>query len=565
MKKINLIFSVILALLCAPMTGLLAADLDDYYLERFGKLKSPSSAISGATQVTDKLPFEKCYTPVYHSLRRDLEKLQPETRKTLASYLSQPALASEAQVRSPEGHFIIHYATTGSDAPPLSDINSNGIPDWVETVASVFEAVYSREVIDMGYTAAPVVGGQPYDVYLQDQHYYLGYTKSDVFLTSKSASSYIVIDNDYSEFGSRYKPLELLMVTAAHEYHHAIQYGYNYYFDIWYAEATSTWIEDEVFDSVNQLYAYLQSWFDTPRMPLDTPDGGYERWLFNRYLAEVLGTISILQIWELLRSTAPPADGSDINMLPLINSALGGKLDEYLLGLGNRVMLGNWLSHRQDLQRIGSFVTEDGTALPLLETYPSEQYSFAFLRYSSQNLAQNAGLNNKPAAVAAVSLNVSSMGVLLLCNNVTGSSSTPVDPLITSEGVPDAIISTAKSSTLISGPAINSSSSSGDGGGGGGCFIATAAYGSYLHPKVMVLRGFRDRWLLTNPVGRMLVSGYYRVSPSMAHVIARHGWMRRGARALLSPVIATVEHPESVASCMLGLLGWGLIRRRVNA
>jgi hypothetical protein len=77
-----------------------------------------------------------------------------------------------------------------------------------------------------------------------------------------------------------------------------------------------------------------------------------------------------------------------------------------------------------------------------------------------------------------------------------------------------------------------------------------------------VLRGFRDRWLMTNPVGRLLVNGYYRVSPSMANVIARYGWMRRVCRILLSPLIATVEHPERDAPLLLGLLGWVLIRRR---
>ena len=41
-----------------------------------------------------------------------------------------------------------------------------------------------------------------------------------------------------------------------------------------------------------------------------------------------------------------------------------------------------------------------------------------------------------------------------------------------------------------------------DTGEGSGCFVATAAYGSYLDPHVEALRNFRDEQLLTNAPGR---------------------------------------------------------------
>jgi hypothetical protein len=74
-------------------------------------------------------------------------------------------------------------------------------------------------------------------------------------------------------------------------------------------------------------------------------------------------------------------------------------------------------------------------------------------------------------------------------------------------------------------------------GGGGGCFIATAAFGSYLHPHVKVLRMFRDRILLASSPGRSFVEWYYRVSPPIADKIDRHSILGAGVRAVLLPAV----------------------------
>jgi hypothetical protein len=77
----------------------------------------------------------------------------------------------------------------------------------------------------------------------------------------------------------------------------------------------------------------------------------------------------------------------------------------------------------------------------------------------------------------------------------------------------------------------------GGGGGGGGCFIATAAYGSYMEPHVKTLRDFRDRVLLTNNVGWSFVKLYYTYSPSVANFIAKHTSLRMVARWTLLPLV----------------------------
>ncbi len=80
----------------------------------------------------------------------------------------------------------------------------------------------------------------------------------------------------------------------------------------------------------------------------------------------------------------------------------------------------------------------------------------------------------------------------------------------------------------------------GDGGGGSGgslsCFIATAAYGSANAEDVVILREFRDRYLLTNLPGRLFVRAYYRCSPPMAEFISGHPNARSAVRLALSPL-----------------------------
>jgi hypothetical protein len=73
---------------------------------------------------------------------------------------------------------------------------------------------------------------------------------------------------------------------------------------------------------------------------------------------------------------------------------------------------------------------------------------------------------------------------------------------------------------------------------GGGCFIATAAYGTPMAEEIQILREFRDKYLLTNPLGQGLVDVYYRISPPIADFITDHPSLKPIVRAGLMPVVA---------------------------
>ena len=106
-----------------------------------------------------------------------------------------------------------------------------------------------------------------------------------------------------------------------------------------------------------------------------------------------------------------------------------------------------------------------------------------------------------------------------------------------------------------------STSSSGS-GGGGGCFIATAAFGSYLAPEVMALRAFRDRYLLTNSTGEAFVEWYYRVSPAVAAFISEHDPLKIAVRWGLTPIVYAVKYPAAVLAFLVLIPTLVLVRKR---
>jgi hypothetical protein len=126
------------------------------------------------------------------------------------------------------------------------------------------------------------------------------------------------------------------------------------------------------------------------------------------------------------------------------------------------------------------------------------------------------------------------------------------------------VVGTITSSTtppVVSGTGSNAPALSSTGGGGSGCFIATAAFGSYLDPHVMVLRHFRDDVLLHSELGTAFVKFYYKHSPPIADFIAQHDTLRILMRFALTPLIFAVKYPL-IAALLFAFAGVWFIRRR---
>lgn len=74
-----------------------------------------------------------------------------------------------------------------------------------------------------------------------------------------------------------------------------------------------------------------------------------------------------------------------------------------------------------------------------------------------------------------------------------------------------------------------------------GCFIATAAFGTPMATQLGALRALRDRHLKPNPLGALAVATYYALSPPVARALSGDETLRRGARALLRPLVEIAQ------------------------
>ncbi len=283
-----------------------------YALERVTSLFAPASVRARYGRVAGPEPRDA--TLLFRDLAARSHQLRGEARERAEALLARP---TDGPLGDPDGYTVaeeppvcsaevcVHYVGSTVDAPPTADTSpDDGIPDWVATTLDVMDEVWAAEVDDLGYraprpdTSSKDDGGNgKLDIYLADigGDGLYGYCTTDDRdrATRYDVSAYCVLDDDFapSQFGYP-NPIEPLRVTAAHEFHHAVQFGYDYLEDAWIMEASSTWIEDEVYDGIDDNLQYLvSSPLAQPHVPLDkgVSPRWYGTWIFLRFLSEYVG------------------------------------------------------------------------------------------------------------------------------------------------------------------------------------------------------------------------------------------------------------------------------------
>jgi hypothetical protein len=269
-------------------------------------------------------------TPIMRDLAARLGDLPPAKRAVATRLLARPTQRRDAirGYRAParrlcNSRFCVWWVERTSDAPSLRDRNRNRVPDWVDTTRRIFDQVWRAEVGRMNYRRPRPDWRSRHrgpngklDIYVADvgDLGLYGYCTSDdpARARRRAVSAYCVVDDDFSrrQFAGSAIGVKALRVTAAHEFFHAVQYAYDWLEDLWLMEGTATWIEDEVFDRIDDNRQYLKTSPISARdyyFPLDyyDPDPSevasgfkYGAWIFWRYLSERYGTDLVRAVWR---------------------------------------------------------------------------------------------------------------------------------------------------------------------------------------------------------------------------------------------------------------------------
>jgi hypothetical protein len=247
--------------------------------------------------LTDGTEPARCGTPyVTEAIRLAESDPSSELSREALDLLARPTLSGpEYIVDSPAGWFKVHWTDQGEDA-------SNS----AYATALAAHADYCRQIecAQMGYDVPPsdlgLGGDNKYDLYVM-QIDALGYTTY-----SGEPSDPTTPENDYASHIAILISMgdNLLKVTQSHEYQHAIQMGYDVSEPSWFMENTSTWIEDMVYDDVNDYCGYLHSGDNPLRKPWwDIRSGSgnlywYGGCIWTRYIGLRMEVDAVRDIWE---------------------------------------------------------------------------------------------------------------------------------------------------------------------------------------------------------------------------------------------------------------------------
>jgi hypothetical protein len=165
---------------------------------------------------------------------------------------------------------VVHYVTSGPQAPPATDANANGIPDYVEQVGAAADTAL-QYYEQHGFRLPAPDGGGPDakpDIYIDTlPKGVLGFTFAPA---SAEGGTFVIVAPTLDT--SPTKPSGSVDITVAHELFHVIQFSYvtSGKVPVWAAEGSAAAMSMLVFPQVQDqvMTDYLDAWLKAPWLPL---------------------------------------------------------------------------------------------------------------------------------------------------------------------------------------------------------------------------------------------------------------------------------------------------------
>lgn len=278
-------------------------DFEDYLLTNFRMAFAPEKVPAGYRRADGLM--EPCFTPWIVEYRNRKERLSAAAVAEIEAYLERPASGLRAVYFSPSGLFQLNYDTAGANAVPLDDVSpANGVPDFVEMCAAVYDSSWAYEIGVLGFVPPGLPLDGSYDCFFQALPAGLFGFTSNV----GAGRTEITVDNDFVGVGHVFSPDPDGAVTGrargvlSHEFKHASQFATSSWNEGNWLELDANWVMDLVFDTSDIYHAWLSdptSQLTSPQTTL-TDDGGegyYEDLLWETYLSEKHGPQAVLDFW----------------------------------------------------------------------------------------------------------------------------------------------------------------------------------------------------------------------------------------------------------------------------
>lgn len=214
----------------------------------------------------------KCGTGILLEAMEKLSVLPGSIREEVRTLLSRPT--TEVYVDTP--HFRVHYDMSGA----------NMIYGWPATayrdsVLAACEKAWNFYHVANTWQIPPPDGSgggnSLIDCYVTDAGAAYGWTQAESAAPRwpDDWTAFFVVDHAYDPPFSYVDRTIPMKITVAHEYHHVVQMGYTTA-NKWWMENVSTFMEDEIYDPINDNYAYLPGYTNFPYQRLTTLNQSHE-------------------------------------------------------------------------------------------------------------------------------------------------------------------------------------------------------------------------------------------------------------------------------------------------